>query len=155
MDAEGLMRVSTIENYTANFHTEIRLLDEAGLLHHFDMYLPEDIFVKDVNIVSDRFHSRYNAHSKTYQYRISTDRNRNVFTRKYSYHINEMPDMEKMRTMAQEFIGEKDFLDLPTLKSKKKSTVRKLYRIDIHRDKNDGIMIDIGENGFLQNMAKR
>ena len=141
------------ENYTANFHTEIRL-DEAELLHHFDMYLPEDIFVKDVSIVSDRFHSRYNAHSKTYQYRISTDRNRNVFTRKYSYHINEMPDMEKMRTMAQEFIGEKDFSGFTNLKSKKKSTVRKVYRIDIHQDKNGEIMIDIEGNGFVQNMAR-
>ncbi|WP_036931299.1 tRNA pseudouridine(38-40) synthase TruA [Proteocatella sphenisci] len=141
------------ENYTANFNTDDKI-DEKGMLNHFDKYLPEDIYVKEISEVSDRFHSRYNVYSKTYQYRISSDRNRNVFTRKYAYHINDVPNVEKMKKAAELLVGERDFSGFTNLKSKTKSTVRKIYDIVIYQDNYGEVVIEIEGNGFLQNMVR-
>lgn len=141
------------ENYVANFVTE-KDLNEDALLHHFDKYLPDDIFVKEISEVSERFHSRYNVSSKTYQYRIATDRNRDVFNRKYSYQINEELDIERMTQASKLFVGERDFAGFTNLKSKTKSTVRTIYNIDIYKDNNKETVIEIEGNGFLQNMVR-
>lgn len=141
------------ENYIANFITEEKL-DLKALMLHFDKYLPEDIFVKDVVEASERFHARHNASSKIYRYSISTDRGRNVFTRKYSYKLEETLDIEKMKKAAELFVGEYDFAGFSNLKSKKKSTVRKIYDIKIHTSKSGEIFIDMEGNGFLQNMVR-
>lgn len=141
------------ENYVANFITEKRLNKESLLLH-FDKYLPEDIFVKELSEASDRFHARHNASSKIYCYNISTDRARNVFNRKYSYKLEETIDMEKMIEAAELFVGEHDFAGFSNLKSKKKSTIRKIHNINIYNSRAGEICIAIEGNGFLQNMVR-
>lgn len=141
------------ENYVANFVTK-QEINEDGLLHHFDKYLPEDIFVKEIAEVSDRFHSRYNVNSKTYQYRIGTDRNRSVFNRKYAYQLNEELNIEKMKQASKLFVGERDFAGFTNLKSKTKSTVRTIYNIEIYKDQSSETVIEIEGNGFLQNMVR-
>lgn len=49
----------------ANFRAK-RNFSEEELMEYFNRYLPDDISVVAVDTVSDRFHSRYNAKSKTY-----------------------------------------------------------------------------------------
>ncbi|MGB5823313.1 MAG: tRNA pseudouridine(38-40) synthase TruA [Proteocatella sp.] len=141
------------ENYVANFVTTVDLNEDA-LLHHFDKYLPDDIFVKEIGEVSERFHSRYNVNSKIYQYRIGTDRSRDVFNRKYAYQINDELDIEKMKQASKLFVGERDFAGFTNLKSKTKSTVRTIYAINIYKDNDKETVIEIEGNGFLQNMVR-
>lgn len=141
------------ENYIANFNTKTKI-DIANLISHFDEFLPEDIYVKEINKAGDRFHARYNAESKTYQYRIATPRNRDVFTRKQAFLFNETLDIEKMNQASEYLIGERDFAGFTNLKSKKKSTVRIINSINIYQENYKDICIDIEGNGFLQNMVR-
>ena len=139
-------------NYTANFHTTSNISTEK-IYEYLYKYLPEDIQVKSIKDCSERFHARYNALSKTYLYRINNSNTRNIFNRKYEYHVTELLDINKMKEAASFLIGTYDFQSFTNLKSKKKSTVKTIYSIDIN-SKNSLIDIEIKGNSFLWNMVR-
>lgn len=127
---------------------------EAEIMEYFNRYLPGDISVISVDVVSDRFHSRYNAGSKTYLYKIWNKTYSNPFMRRYSMHVEDKLDIDKMKRAAGFFIGEHDFTAYSNAKSKKKSMVRKIISIDIENE--DGFIdIRIKGDGFLHNMVRK
>lgn len=136
----------------ANFKTEsnFTLKEIKDFLY---TYLPDDIVVASVEEVDDRFHSRYNAISKKYMYRIWNDKYHNPFWRKYAVHIQESLNISEMKKAADYLIGEHDFSSFTTLKSKKKSKVREIYSIKIIKNDNQ-IDIVFHGNGFLYNMVR-
>lgn len=139
-------------NYTANFHTNSNMKTD-DMYSYLYKYLPEDIQVKSIKDCSERFHSRYNALSKTYLYKINNNKIRSVFDRKYEYNINEPLDINKMRDACQYLIGTHDFQSFTILKSKKKSTVKTINYINISNK--DGLMqIEINGNAFLWHMVR-
>lgn len=139
-------------NQIANFKTNCKTSNEK-ILEHCYRYLPLDIVVKNAEDVKDNFHSRYNAIEKVYTYKIYNNTTHDVFKRKYSYHIKEELDIEKMREAALLFIGKHDFKSFTALKSKKKSTVREIYSIDIIKNNNNLDIVFKG-NGFLYKMVR-
>ncbi|MFT5873401.1 MAG: tRNA pseudouridine38-40 synthase [Clostridium sp.] len=139
-------------NQVANFRTECTMATHKMRSYCYE-YLPEDIVVKTVEEVDLNFHARYNAKAKKYVYNICNNKAHNVFTRKYDYHIPQPLNVEKMRKASEYLIGEHDFQSFTTLKTKKKSTVRDIYTINIVNE--DGnIEISIQGNGFMKNMVR-
>ncbi|MGO0882633.1 tRNA pseudouridine(38-40) synthase TruA [Clostridioides difficile] len=116
-------------------------------------YLPEDIVVKTVEEVDERFHSRYNVKSKTYLYRIDNNKYHNPFMRKYAAHISKKLDLDRMRKASEYLIGEHDFTSFASSKSKKKSNIREIYSINI-KENDDIVEIYVEGNGFLYNMVR-
>lgn len=141
------------DNYVANFKTNSKM-DIKDINEYFLSYLPEDIVIKSIKEVSERFHSRLNIKSKTYIYTIDNNTYNNVFLRRYSYYIKEKLDLYKMREAAKMFIGTHDFQSFTSLKAKNgKSTIRTINQIDI--TENDNIVkILVNGNGFLLNMVR-
>ncbi|MFD3156628.1 tRNA pseudouridine(38-40) synthase TruA [Haloimpatiens sp. FM7330] len=140
------------QNQIANFKTNSNI-SPNDILDYCNKYLPKDIVIKNVCEISDRFHSRYNVKEKVYTYKICNNQIHDVFTRKYSYHIPAKLNLEKMRNAAQFFIGEHDFKSFTALKSKKKSTVRNIYSLDINENSGN-VDIIIHGNGFLYKMVR-
>ncbi|MEG0388971.1 MAG: tRNA pseudouridine synthase A, partial [Niameybacter sp.] len=118
------------ENYVANFQTKCALGEET-ILNYLYEFLPEDIVVKSVTEVDERFHSRYNVKSKTYVYTINNNSVRNVFNRKYVYHSDDQLDVKEMDKAASVLIGTHDFQSFTSLKANGKSTVRTIQSIEI------------------------
>lgn len=139
-------------NYTANFHTNSDLSTEK-MSEYLYKFLPEDIQVKSIKDCSERFHSRYNALSKTYVYKINNKYKRNIFNRKYEYTVCEALNVQKMIDAAEFLIGTHDFQSFTNLKSKKKSTIKTISSINIFKDGNL-IEIEIKGNSFLLNMIR-
>ncbi len=140
------------ENYIANFHTNCDLSIET-MLNYLYEFLPEDIVIKSMKDTTERFHARYNAKSKTYVYRINNDKFRNVFNRKYVYHVSEKLDLVEMRKAAEFLIGTRDFKSFTSLKSNTKSTIRTINYINI--EENDHMIeIEVSGNSFLLNMVR-
>lgn len=139
-------------NQVANFKTSSTISVEK-ISDYLYKYLPEDIVVKEVKEVSDRFHSRYNAKQKVYLYKINNDKHHDVFLRKYSTHIDKPLDIELMKKASECLIGEHDFTSFASSKSKKKSNVRNIHSITINKNK-DVIDIYVEGNGFLYNMVR-
>ena len=122
------------------------------IIDYLNQYLPSDILVTDIEEVPERFHSRLNAVSKTYEYTIATKKP-DVFIRKYVYYADTVPDVEKMRQAAKMFLGTHDYLGFSSVGKTKKSTVRTVNFIDI-KEKDGLIKIRINANGFLYNMVR-
>ncbi|MGL4346440.1 MAG: tRNA pseudouridine(38-40) synthase TruA [Cellulosilyticaceae bacterium] len=136
----------------ANFQSS-RYLSPTQIKEYMAEYLPQDIAITYLEPASERFHARYNALSKRYCYTIDTGLFQNPFQRAYSYHLPENLDVEAMRKAADHLVGTHDFKSFTSLKSKKKSTIRKIFTIDIVTD-GDLIMIHYHGNGFLQHMVR-
>ena len=140
------------KNQVANFHCKSDMPCEE-VLAQLRRYLPEDIGIYSCRNVSERFHARLNAKSKTYVYRLWNSDAPCVFDRKYVYKDVGELDIERMRTAAQLFVGTHDFSAFCANRNMKKSTVRCIYRFDI--DHLDGeVRFTVTGNGFLHHMVR-
>lgn len=140
------------ENYIANFHTNSTFTNE-DILNYLYEFLPEDIVVKSVTDVNERFHARYNAKAKTYVYTINNGKYRDVFNRKFTYHTDDELNLNSMIAAADILVGTHDFKSFTSLKSDSKSTVRTINYIDI-TTKDNIIKIEVNGDGFLLNMVR-
>lgn len=130
-----------------------RSADPLEIKDYLNRYLPDDIAVDMVVIADEKFHARYNAKSKVYYYQIYNSDVINPFKRKYSLFTNQDLRIDRMEKAAQAFVGEHDFTAFTTAKSKKKSFVRTIDRIDFEINGPE-IRIEIEGNGFLHNMVR-
>lgn len=120
---------------------------------YMNEYLPDDIAVAEVKEASERFHARYNAVGKTYQYTCFDGPVKPVFNRKYYTYLDTPVDVEAMQRAAEYLVGEHDFKSFCGNSHMKKSTVRKVDKIDIRRSKGY-IYFTFHGTGFLQNMVR-
>ncbi|MGG5461551.1 tRNA pseudouridine(38-40) synthase TruA [Clostridium sp. B9] len=140
------------KNYIANFKTNsFMTIDE--MLDYINEYLPEDIRVKEMKDASERFHSRFNVKAKTYVYTIDNNKFKDVFLRRYAWHISEKLNLDEMRKASELLIGTHDFKSFTSLKGKGKSTIRTINSIDIE-EKKGLVTLEINGNGFLLNMVR-
>lgn len=124
-------------------------LTEEEIQDYCNQYLPEDIGVNSVKKAGERFHARYLATGKIYRYSCHIGKKKEVFERKYLYHLEEEPDIEAMQKAASCLIGEKDFKSFCGNPKMKKSTVRKLFNIEI-RKTGSTLHFYFHGSGFLQ-----
>lgn len=136
----------------ANFKTESQM-ELKDMLAYINHYLPQDIVVKDLKEVHERFHSRYNAVGKKYIYYIWNNSIPSVFNRKYSFYYPESLDIHKMKKACSYLVGTHDFIGFSSLKKSKKSTIRRIDEISINKEGDMLKFIFIGE-GFLYNMVR-
>lgn len=120
---------------------------------YMNRYLPDDICINDVKKAGERFHSRYNALGKTYCYTCYIGDTKPVFDRKYVYALDGKPDIEAMKKAAEILKGEHDFASFCSNPRMKKSTVRRVDRIDIVQ-KGDYLTFTYHGTGFLQHMVR-
>jgi tRNA pseudouridine38-40 synthase len=140
------------ENYIANFHTKCAFSINMMLDYLYE-YLPEDIVVKFIENVDDRFHARYNVKAKTYVYIINNNKFRDVFNRKYVYHLAEKLNLAEMRSAAEGLIGSHDFQSFTNARNSDKSTIRTINYLNI-LEKDGLVEIEVNGNGFLWNMVR-
>lgn len=137
---------------TASVCLETTLTPEE-IRDYLNRYLPDDIAVREVKEASPRFHARYNAIGKTYCYTCYDGEVKPVFDRRFYTRLEEKPDLDRMRRAAEILTGEHDFRNFCANPRMKKSTVRKVDRIDIERE--DGYLrFTFHGTGFLQNMVR-
>ncbi len=120
---------------------------------YLNQYLPDDIAVLEVREASGRFHARYNAIGKTYQYTCYAGDAKPVFDRKYCTLLERKVDVGRMRQAAEVMKGEHDFRNFCVNPKMKKSTVRKVDKIEIVQE-GAYIRFVFHGNGFLQNMVR-
>ena len=122
------------------------------ILSQLRRYLPEDIGIYSCKNVSERFHARLNAKTKTYIYRVWNSEAPCVFDRKFVYIDSRTVDITLMRQAAIHFLGEHDFAAFSANKGNK-STVRYIHDLTIEQKENE-IVFTITGNGFLHHMVR-
>ncbi len=136
----------------ANFKIDTPLT-EKEICYYINRYLPEDIGVLEVCETEDRFHARLCAKKKTYMYRIWNSNMHNPFEHRFVYSTGEKFDIEAMKKAAELFVGQHDFLGFSSLNRSKKSTVRNIYKSEVHVEGNE-IRFIVSGDGFLYNMVR-
>ena len=125
----------------------------AQIQTYLNEYLPEDICVRELTVVPERFHSRLSAVGKTYCYRIHTSSLKPVFDRKYVWWMPETLDVDAMRQAAGLLVGTHDFMSFCGNPKMKRSTIRTINKLEILED-DQGLTIRAHGDGFLQNMVR-
>jgi tRNA pseudouridine38-40 synthase len=93
----------------ANFKTNTQMaLPE--MLDFLNRYLPQDIVVKAVEEMPERFHARYNAVRKQYSYYVWNNPIPSAFERQHSFFVPQKLDIAKMEQACRKLEGSHDFL---------------------------------------------
>lgn len=123
------------------------------ILSQLRRYLPEDIGIYSCRNVSERFHARLNAKTKTYRYRLWNSESPCVFDRRFVYVDARKLDLEAMGAAAEQLLGQHDFSAFCANRHMKKSTVRQIFRLDIQQVGGE-IRFTVQGNGFLHSMVR-
>jgi len=147
------------EGQVGHFKTKARLSPDAW--HRaLNSLLPDDIIVREVRIVPERFHARFSAVRKVYRYRILNRRFSPAIGRQYIWTVYSPLNIERMRSAAKALVGRHDFSSFqgsdPSRRSAaggKPGAFCHVRRLDLVR-RGDEIAITIEADRFLQQMVR-
>ena len=125
------------------------------LMNSINSLLPEDIYVKNVEEVSDNFHARFNAIGKEYIYQINMG-DYNPLERKYVYQHNKKLDVVEMQRAMKYLEGTHSFKAFTKADEEREDYVRTLSQTNVIRDLKDVnkiTLVFIG-NGFMRYMVR-
>lgn len=134
-----------------SFRIDTRLADRT-LMRALNSHLPPDVGVRDLATVSNDFHARRSAVTRTYQYRIIQRPSRPVLDRERGWFVGRRLDVAAMRVAADEFVGSHDFSAF-TVRAVR-CTVRNIVNMAVWRE-GDSVFVRIEGNAFLQRMVRR
>ena len=121
------------------------------IMFKLNCYLPKDIAIQSIFKVNDKAHARFNAISRTYNYRISTKKN--VFASDFAYHVFFDLDVVKMNEACKILFQYKDFQCF----SKSNTDVKTYYCIikeAFWKVENNELIFTITADRFLRNMVR-
>lgn len=134
----------------AHFDCE-KPFDIPTLLFKLNSFLPNDIAVYDIFQVKDSAHTRFNAISRTYQYKIATKKN--PFLYDYAYHIFFPLNVDKMNEACKILLQYHNFQCFS-----KSNTDVKTYHCKIMEAfwklNDDELIFTITADRFLRNMVR-
>lgn len=136
-----------------NFKSDTKI-DPESLRNGLNALLPDDIYIKESVYVDPDFHSRYSAKRKSYEYRVWNRRERNIFLRDYSWHIDRDLDLEEMRRCLSMLVGKHDFSSFKSSGSGNINPVREMYRADLIDNEEGMIRFFFEAEGFLRHMVR-
>lgn len=119
--------------------------------------LPEDMLVFEVAPAPPQFHALRDALRKRYRYVIEDGRLRDLFDRRYVWHVFAQLDVAAMQQAAEYLVGTHDFASFQTGGSPRLSTVRTIYELLVERraaELTDRVVIEVEADGFLYNMVR-
>lgn len=133
-----------------HFDTDKRFKD---FVKSVNSQLPNDIYVRSIEEVSDDFHARFNALWKHYDYKIINGEY-NPLLANYSRYISLKLDLSLMEKAAKVFEGTHDFTSFnATGKDEIEDQVRTIYKIEITKN-DDLITLSFYGDGFLRYMVR-
>lgn len=136
----------------ANFQTSSELKPDM-IKRALNSMLPQDIVVRNSEEVDEKFHARYRARSRVYQYFIWNDRTPSPFFRKFSWFVASRLDLEKMQEAGSLLIGRHDFSSFQGADRMETRAVRDMVRLDIKKIGKLSVFT-IEANSFLKHMVR-
>lgn len=136
------------------FHFDLEnKIPEEGIKKGLNSYLPKDIHIKSVELVSLDFHSRFSAISKEYRYYINIG-NYNPLTINYAPNITYL-DYDLMKDAIKLLEGTHDFKGFASSSiDPRKSTIKTIYHTEINKRGDYLEFIFIGSS-FLKYQIRR
>ncbi len=137
------------EQQIVHLDLEVELTDNH--IFKLNCILPKDLAIRDFFPVQKDAHARFDATSRSYEYRIS--RVKNPFLIDNVYFFDRPLDLIKMNDAATSLLRHKDFEALSKVHTEVKN-----FLCDIHfahwKEKGDMIFFEIEANRFLRGMVR-
>ncbi|WP_207433796.1 tRNA pseudouridine(38-40) synthase TruA [Sabulibacter ruber] len=128
-----------------------QVLHPEEMQYKLNRILPSDISVGEVRAVGPEAHTRFDAISRTYEYRITLKKN--PFLVRHAYYLSRPPDVAVMNQAAQALLELEDFTTFSKVKGDTKH-----YRCTITeafwRQEGDLLIFTIKANRFLRGMVR-
>ena len=115
---------------------------------YMNRYLPDDICIREVKEASERFHSRYNATKKIYEYRILLT-NKDPLSYDLAFIYPMELDVELFKTALQKFEGTHNFQDFTSKEEDEGGFIRTIYNIEAIKE-GDLLRVIFTGNGFMR-----
>ena len=136
----------------AGFHSPIDSIPANNYLMALNSILPKDIRISEVKQVSEDFHPRFSATSRTYRYFFHCGVPL-AHEAKYCWQLNFHPNLSRLNKMADVLLGEKDFATFTAAGDKSNSTFRFVESASFF-PKGNKIVFEITANAFLWKMIR-
>lgn len=134
----------------AHFDTEEEI-NRVELTYKLNSFLPTDISIKDIFLVKDDAHTRFDAVARSYEYWIVQEKN--PFLTDYAYYFKTALDIDAMNEAAAELLNHKDFQCFS-----KSNTDVKTYLCDLKKavwvQEKETLVFYITADRFLRNMVR-
>ena len=137
----------------ANFYCDTEISPEV-FQRGLNSLMPKDIIIKECNTVNEKFHARYDAKTKTYQYRILNRTTPAAICRQYSWFIKKKLDLDAIQSAILHIIGTNDFKAFEGAGSPRSSTKRRVINADLQQKKKKYLIFEIEADGFLRFMVR-
>jgi tRNA pseudouridine38-40 synthase len=121
--------------------------------------LADDVRILFADRAADNFHARHSARGKTYVYRIVHHQVMSPFWARYALQEARLLDLERIRSCANQFLGEHDWTAFSAAQADTESRVRHITQLEIRdgwdeRGQCHLIEFSFTANGFLRYMAR-
>lgn len=139
------------KNYVAHFDSSC-ILDVPLFLHKINGLIHKDIAVHSVEEVAPNFHSRFDALTRTYEYRIHTAKN--PFLNERSYYCKANFDIDKMNKASALLLAHKDFQCFSKAKTQVHTYLCHVHEAHWTKLNENEYIFHIKANRFLRNMVR-
>ena len=129
-----------------------KTVDIRKALYSLNALLPDDMSIREMIKVGDRFHSQKSARYRYYRYKIANRVQRSAFDRNL-LHLREDLDIDLMNMALGYLLGEHDFSCFKAAKTDNPAKICHMYYAKA-RKCGDYLYIDLIANRFLYNMVR-
>jgi len=114
---------------------------------------PQPIAILQADIADEKFHSRFSAKSREYQYIICNRRAPLTINQNKSWIVFKKLDLIKMQVESAYFLGKHNLQAFRSIDCQSNSSIKTIDNIKIHK-KNDNIIINICAKSFLHSQVR-
>lgn len=141
-------------NQKAHFELNNKF-DCEKLRYSVNSLLPDDIYVKKIEIVPESFHARFDVKSKEYIYKINVGEY-NPIEKDYVLQYNKKLDLIEIERALKYIEGEHNFRAFTKVDDEKDDYVRTIFSAKLIKDTKemDHIVISLVGSGFLRYMVR-
>ena len=136
----------------AHIDVDGEINDVDQLTYKLNRFLPYDISIQNVRLVSDDMHARFSAVRRRYRYFIHTEKD--PFKKKYSCELHYELDYELMNVAAAQLKTYSDFGAFCKSHSDVKTTVCTVTKAHWVEYESNAWYFEIEANRFLRNMVR-
>jgi tRNA pseudouridine38-40 synthase len=128
---------------------------DSELLRALNSNLPADISVRSVQVVDAKFHPRFDAISRTYQYRLFCQPLRDPIRERFAWRVWPATTGDGLVDAAKQLIGTHDFSAFGSPTTPKGTTMRTVMKAEWIKVGDDEWHFEVQADAFLYRMVRR
>ncbi|WP_445159202.1 tRNA pseudouridine(38-40) synthase TruA [Mesohalobacter salilacus] len=138
--------------FIAHFDSKQNLNQFNNLIYKINTVLPTDIAAQNIYNADAHHHARFDALSRSYQYRICT--RKNPFEIHSAYYIKNDLDVKLMHKCAQRLLVFSNFKSFSKVKTAVNTFECDVIKAEVKKQQDDLVVFNISANRFLRNMVR-